>query len=157
MNSEFSHSLDFQKALENLSGLEFMQKIAHGELPQPPMGKTLGFRVVEADSGKVIFEGEPNSSHYNPIGSVHGGFASVLLDSAMGCAVHTKLPAGIFYTTLELKINLVRAIQENTGMLRATGSVIHCGRRTATVESRLEDRSEKLYAHGTSTCLIFSD
>ena len=134
-----------------------MQKIAHGELPQPPMGKTLGFRVVEADSGKVIFEGEPNSSHYNPIGSVHGGFASVLLDSAMGCAVHTKLPAGIFYTTLELKINLVRAIQENTGMLRATGSVIHCGRRTATVESRLEDRGEKLYAHGTSTCLIFSD
>ena len=134
-----------------------MQKIAHGELPQPPMGKTLGFRVVEADSGKVIFEGEPNSSHYNPIGSVHGGFASVLLDSAMGYAVHTKLPAGIFYTTLELKINLVRAIQENTGMLRATGSVIHCGRRTATVESRLEDRGEKLYAHGTSTCLIFSD
>ncbi len=157
MNSEFSHSRDFQKALESLSGLEFMQKIAHGELPQPPMGKTLGFRVVEADSGKVIFEGEPNSSHYNPIGSVHGGFASVLLDSAMGCAVHTKLPAGIFYTTLELKINLVRAIQENTGMLRATGSVIHCGRRTATVESRLEDRIEKLYAHGTSTCLIFSD
>ncbi|SVE03710.1 uncharacterized protein METZ01_LOCUS456564, partial [marine metagenome] len=154
MNSEFSHSRDFQKALESLSGLEFMQKIAHGELPQPPMGKTLGFRVVEADSGKVIFEGEPNSSHYNPIGSVHGGFASVLLDSAMGCAVHTKLPAGIFYTTLELKINLVRAIQENTGMLRATGSVIHCGRRTATVESRLEDRSEKLYAHGTRTCLI---
>ena len=98
-----------------------MQKIADGELPQAPMGKTLGFRVVEADSGKVIFEGEPNSSHYNPIGSVHGGFASVLLDSAMGCAVHTKLPAGIFYTTLEFKINLVRAIQENTGML--TGRV----------------------------------
>ena len=100
MNSEFSHSRDFQKALESLSGLEFMQKIAHGELPQAPMGKTLGFQVVEVDSGKVIFEGEPNSSHYNPIGSVHGGFASVLLDSAMGCAVHTKLPAGIFYTTL---------------------------------------------------------
>ena len=140
-----------------LSGLNFIQKILSGGPPQPPMGLTLGFHLRLAEPGRTVFEGAPTSAHYNPIGSVHGGFASILLDSAMGCAVHTKLPAGIFYTTLELKINLVRAIQENTGMLRATGSVIHCGRRTATVESRLEDRSEQLYAHGTSTCLIFSD
>ena len=149
--------MDFQNALKRLSGVEFMQKIACGELPQPPMGKTLGFRVVEAEVGKTVLEGQPNSSHYNPIGSVHGGFASTLLDSAMGCAVHTKLGAGILYTTLELKVNLVRVIHEDTGILRATGIVIHCGRRTATVESRLEDQSKKLYAHGTSTCLIFSD
>ena len=157
MNSESSTPMDFQNAVKMLSGVEFMQKIARGELPQSPMGKTLGFRIVEAEVGKTVFEGQPNSSHYNPIGSVHGGFASTLLDSAMGCAVHTKLGAGIFYTTLELKVNLVRAIHEGTGMLRATGIVIHCGRRTATVESRLEDKSKKLYAHGTSTCLIFSD
>ena len=134
-----------------------MQKIARGELPQSPMGKTLGFRIVESEAGKTVFEGQPNSSHYNTIGSVHGGFASTLLDSAMGCAVHTKLGAGIFYTTLELKVNLIRAIHEDTGMLRAIGIVIHFGRRTATVESRLEDQSKKIYAHGTSTCLIFSD
>ena len=103
----------FQNAMERLSGLEFMQKIAQGELPQPPMGQTLGFKVVEAELGKTVFEGHPNASHYNPIGSVHGGFAFTLLDSAMACAVHTKLEVGVFYTTLEMKANLVRAIRQD--------------------------------------------
>ena len=147
----------FQNAMERLSGLEFMQKIAQGELPQPPMGQTLGFKVVEAELGKTVFEGQPNASHYNPIGSVHGGFAFTLLDSAMACAVHTKLDVGVFYTTLEMKANLVRAIRQDSGILRATGNVIHYGRTTATAESKLVDLNGKLYAHGTSTCLIFSN
>ena len=154
MNSEFSHSRDFQKALESLSGLEFMQKIAHGELPQPPMGKTLGFRVVEADSGKVIVEGEPNSSHYNPIGSVHGGYAATLLDSACGCAVHSMLRADQIYTTLELKTAYHRAMTADTGLVRAIGSILSIGRRTAFAKAKLVDANDKLLASATSTLLV---
>ena len=157
MDTVFYDSKEFQKSLKTLSGLEFMSRIASGELPQPPMGQTLGFRVTEVDSGRAVFEGIPRPEHYNPIGSVHGGFASTLLDSAMACAVHTRLDAGVFYTTLEIKVNLVRPVSETTGLLRAVGTVLHCGKRTATAEGRLLDESGKLHAHGTTTCLIFLD
>jgi len=101
-----------------------------------------------------LFECEPGEQHYNPIGVVHGGLAMTLLDSAMGCSVHTRLPAGKGYTTLEAKVNLVRAITIRTGTLRATGRVIHLGGKTATAEGRLEDADGKLYAHGTTTCIV---
>ena len=104
--------------------------------------------------GLAVFECEPAEQHYNPIGVVHGGLAMTLLDSAMGCCVHTRLPAGTAYTTLEVKVNLVRAITAKTGLIRATGKVIHLGGKTATAEGRLEDAAGKLYAHGTTTCII---
>lgn len=139
-----------------MSGLEFLRAIRDGRLPGPPIAQLLGFHLVEAEPGHAVFEVLPGEQHYNPIGVVHGGLAMTLLDSAMGCSVHTRLPAGTGYTTLEAKVNLVRAITAKTGTLRATGKVIHLGGKTATAEARLEDAAGKLYAHGTSTCLILA-
>jgi uncharacterized protein (TIGR00369 family) len=102
-----------------------------------------------------VFECTPGEQHYNPIGVVHGGLAMALLDSAMGCAVNNQLPAGAGHVTLETKVNLVRAVTAESGAVRATGKVLHLGRRAATAEGRLEDGSGKLYAHGTTTMLIF--
>ncbi len=156
MNPKSTFVRDYQPFLETLSGLEFMNKIASGELPQPPIGQTMGFRLCVVERGQAVFEGIPEARHYNPIGTVHGGFASTLLDSAMGCAMHTYLDVGVFYTTLELKVNLTRPITENTGPLLAEGRVIHCGRRTGTADGRLTDSTGKLYAHGVTTCMIFT-
>ena len=137
------------------SGLELLQRMVRGELPPPPIAELLGFRLVEVASGKAVFEFEPAEYHYNPIGVVHGGVAGTLLDSAMGCSVHATLPPKTAYTTLEFKINLVRAITMNTGTMRAEGRVVHGGKRAATAEGRVIDRDGKLYAHGTTTCMIF--
>ena len=139
-----------------LSGLAYIQAIFAGELPQPPIADLVGFRGVEAEPGRAVFELLPGPQHYNPIGSVHGGIALTLLDSAMGCAVHTLLEAGVGYTTLEVKTNFVRAITADTGLVRCEGVVIHRGSRIATAEGRLTDQGGKLLAHGTTTCLIFS-
>ncbi len=141
-------------AARRLSGLEFLQQIRDGRLPAPPIARLLGFTLAEAEPGHAMFEITPGEQHYNPIGVVHGGLAMTLLDSAMACAVQTSLPAGSAYTTLEAKINLVRAITSDTGKLRAIGKVIHAGRRVGTAEGRLEDASGKLYAHGTTTCIV---
>ena len=135
--------------------MEFIRRIFQGELPPPPIADLMGFRGVECDPGRAVFEMTPGPQHYNPIGSVHGGVALTLLDSAMGCAVHTTLEAGVAYTTLELKANLVRPITAQTGLIRCEGTVIHGGRRVATAEGRLVDANDKLFAHGTATCLIF--
>ena len=139
---------------KSLGGLEYMNEMIAGRIPVPPIMRLLGYRLAQVGEGLAVFECEPGEQHYNPIGVVHGGLGMTLLDSAMGCCVHTRLPANTGYTTLEVKVNLVRAITAKTGTLRATGKVIHLGGKTATAEARLEDMAGKLYAHGTTTCII---
>ena len=137
-----------------LSGLEFLRAVSSGKLPAPPIAMTLGFRLAEVDEGRALFAASPAEYHYNPIGVVHGGLAATLLDSAMSCAIQTTLPAGVGYTTLEIKVNFVRPITLDVGELRCEGTVIHAGSRTATAEGRLLDPAGKLYAHGSTTCII---
>jgi len=142
------------EAARALSGIEFLQKIVNGELPPPPLAALMNFDLVEVGEGYAVFAVEPAEYHYNPIGVVHGGLAATLLDSAMGCAVHSTLPAGTGYTTLEIKVNFIRAMSANTGRVRCEAKIVHVGARTATAEGRVVDESGKLYAHGTTTCLI---
>jgi len=142
--------------VKHLSGLAFMQGILDGRFPPPPIAAALRFELVELDHGRAVFEGMPEFAFYNPIGVVHGGYAATLLDSCMGCAVHASLAPGQAYTTLEFKINFVRAITERTGRVRAEGRVIHPGKRAATAEGQLYDPAGKLLAHATTTCLVFS-
>jgi uncharacterized protein (TIGR00369 family) len=140
-----------------LSGLEVMQAMAAGDLPQAPIASTLGFRLVEAGPGRAVFEAEPAEFHYNPIGTVHAGLASTLLDSAMGCAFVTTADAGTRWTTLDLKVSFTRPITIETGAIRCIGTVVHPGRRVATTEGRVEDAKGKLLAHGTGTILVLGD
>ena len=143
------------EAARGLTGLEFLRKVVSGELPPPPIGALMNFGLAELSEGRAVFTVEPAEFHYNPIGVVHGGLAATLLDSAMGCAVHTTLPAGAGYTTLEIKVNYVRALTVETGPVRCEARVIHVGGRTATAEGKLLDAGGKLYAHATTTCMIF--
>jgi uncharacterized protein (TIGR00369 family) len=144
------------RAAAGRSGLEVLKEMFEGRLPPPPITQTLGFAGVHVEEGKAVFEGEPGEHLYNPIGVVHGGFAMTLLDSAMGCAVHTTLAAGERYTTLEVTTNFVRPITGDTGRVRCEGVVVHRGGTVATAEGRLiAVDSGKLLAHGTTTCLIF--
>ena len=138
-----------------LSGLEYLQRIAAGELPRPPSSALMNFGLKELSEGRAVFTVEPAEYHYNPIGVVHGGLAATLLDSAMGCAVHSMLPAGVSYTTLEIKVNYIRPMTKEMGTVRCEAQVIHVGGRTATAEGRVLDESGKLYAHATTTCIIF--
>jgi uncharacterized protein (TIGR00369 family) len=139
-----------------LSGLEFMRAIFDGKLPRPPITETMGFTGATVEAGKVTFIGEAGEHLYNPIGVVHGGFAMTILDSAMGCAVHSTMAVGEAYTTLEVKVNFVRPITLGTGPVRCEGTVIHRGGKIATAEGRLiAERTGKLLAHGTTTCLVF--
>jgi uncharacterized protein (TIGR00369 family) len=137
------------------TGIEFLRRIASGEVAQPPIAKTLGFTLAEVAPGFALFTMTPQFRHYNPIGSVHGGVAATLLDSCMSCAIHTQLEQGRGYITLELKVNLVRPIMENTGLIRAEGRALHVGRRAGTAEGKILDANGTLLAHGTTTCLIF--
>jgi uncharacterized protein (TIGR00369 family) len=137
------------------SGLETLQAIFAGELPSPLIGATLDFIPIQMDLGVAVFQGRPQLRHYNPLGAVHGGWFATLLDSALGCAVHSALPAGKGYTTLELKVNIVRALTDAVPLVRAEGKLIHLGRQMATSEARLVGPDGKLYAHGTTTCLVF--
>ena len=138
-----------------MSGLDALRAVQSGELPPPPIAVLLGMSIAEVDMGRVVFTATPAEYHYNPIGVVHGGLAATLLDSAMGCAVHSTLPAGTGYTTLEIKVNYVRAITRDTGEVRCEAHIIHQGGRIATAEARVTDAAGKLYAHGTTTCIIF--
>jgi len=143
------------RAAAGRSGLEVLREMFEGRLPPPPITQTLGFAGVQVEKGKAVFEGEPGEHLYNPIGVVHGGFAMTLLDSAMGCAVHSTLAAGERYTTLEVTTNFVRPITGDTGRVRCEGVVVHRGGTVATAEGRLiAVDSGKLLAHGTTTCLI---
>lgn len=136
-------------------GLALMRRIIAGELPAPPIAQTLGFDLVEVGEGRAVFAGEPALWQYNPIGSVHGGVMATLLDSATGCAVHTRLPAGRAYTSLDISVRFLRPVTAGTGRVTCTGEVLTMGRRTALAEARLTDGAGRLLAHGTSTCLIF--
>jgi uncharacterized protein (TIGR00369 family) len=137
-----------------MRGIEYLRAIAEERFPAPPIARLLDFRIVELAEGRAVFEVTPSEQHYNPIGVVHGGLAATLLDSAMGCAVHSTLDAGEGYTTLEFKVNLVRPITAQTGPVRATSELVHAGRRTATAHARLEDAAGNLLAHASATCLI---
>jgi uncharacterized protein (TIGR00369 family) len=143
------------KDVAHLSGLELFAGMLSGRFPPPPIAKVLNFELVEVENGRALFQGEPLRDFYNPIGSVHGSYAAALLDSCMGCAVHTTLAAGQAYTTLEYKISLVRGMSDKTGKVRAEGKILQVGRRVATAEGWLTDAAGKLLAHGTTTCLVF--
>jgi uncharacterized protein (TIGR00369 family) len=144
------------EALASVDGLEFLKGISDGRFPLPPIAALLGFYPVEIESGRAVFSARPDSRLYNPMGNVHGGYTATLLDSCMGCAVHSKLKAGQGYTTIELKVSFVRGLSEETGDIRAEGKVIHVGRQIATAEGRLTDMRGRLLAHATTTCLIFT-
>jgi len=137
------------------SGLEIISAVLGGELPYPPIAQTLDFLLIEVGEGRAVFQGTPGPAHLNPLGTIHGGWYATLLDSALGCAVHTMLPPGRGYTTAELGVNLVRAIGSKAPRVRAEGKVIHCGRQLATAEARLYGPDGTLYAHATTTCLVF--
>ena len=137
-----------------ISGIEYLKAMQSGELPAPPIAVLLGMWISEVSEGRVVFALEAAEYHYNPLGTVHGGVMATLLDSAMGCAVQSTLPAGTSYTTLELKVNYLRPVTSKTGMLYCEGKVIYVGGRIATAESRLTDTDGKLYAHGTTTCIV---
>ncbi|GCE30898.1 phenylacetic acid degradation protein [Dictyobacter alpinus] len=139
---------------KNMSGFEYLKAIQAGELPPPPISPLLDMQITEVKEGRVTFALEPAEYQYNPLGSVHGGVLASLLDSSLGCAVQSLLPAGTGYTTIELKINYVRAVTHTTGMIYSEGTVIHMGGRIATAEARATDKAGKLYAHATTTCLI---
>ncbi len=143
------------ETMREFSGIEVFRKMIAGELPYPPICDTLGFMLVSAEKGHVVFQGTPEHRHYNPIGSVHGGFHATLLDSCVGCAVHSMLDAGQGYTTLELKVNYVRALTDRVGPVRAEGRIIHSGKQVATAEGRVVDTQGRLYAHASTTCLVF--
>jgi uncharacterized protein (TIGR00369 family) len=143
-------------AAKTMSGLQLLTAIMEGTLPAPPIQRTMDFRILQVAHGHTVFSGIPKFDFYNPIGSVHGGYTACLLDSCMACAVHSTLEAGFSYTTLEIKINYVRALTSETGEVRAEGRIVNAGKRVATAEGRLCDSAGKLYAHGTTTCLILS-
>ena len=142
--------------LAGLSGLELMQAMLRGELPYPPIARTLDFTIIDVSEGHAVFQGTPGPAHLNPMGGIHGGWYATLLDSALGCAVHTMMPPGRGYTTAELSLNLVRAIGDRAPRVRAEGRVLHCGRQLATGEAKLFGPDGTLYAHATTTCLVFA-
>jgi uncharacterized protein (TIGR00369 family) len=137
------------------SGLELLQAMLRGELPYPPIARTLDFQLLEVGEGRAVFQGTPGPAHLNPMGGIHGGWYATLLDSALGCAVHTMMPPGRGYTTAELGVNLVKAIGTKVQRVRAEGTVLHCGRQLATAQARLVGPDGTLYAHATTTCLVF--
>ncbi len=144
------------QAQQTMAGIDYIRALLNGDLPAPPIARLMGFTLVEAEVGRAVFACEPGEYHYNPIGAVHGGLAATLLDSAMGCAIHTTLAAGAGYTTVELHINYLRPLTRDTGTVRCEGKTIHVGRQLATAEARIVDANGKLYAHGTTTCLVFT-
>lgn len=138
-----------------MSGMEVFDAIFAGELPPAPIGDSLDFIPLHMEPGIAVFQGRPQQRHYNPLGTVHGGWFCTLLDSAVGCAVHTTLPAGKAYTTLELKVNMLRPLTDAVPLVRAEGKLIHMGRQVAAAEGRIVGPDGKLYAHATTTCMIF--
>ncbi len=152
---ERDHGVTPLETLKQMSGFEFLDAIREGRLPGPPIAETMDFALAEVEKGRVVFRGRPGPGHYNPLGSVHGGWFATLLDSCMACAVQSTLPKGSGYTTLEIKINLVKPITTETGPVEAEGKVVQVGRRVGVAEGRLTDRDGTLLGHGSTTCLIF--
>ena len=137
-----------------LSGIDYFRRMMAGELPPPAMLELFGIRLVEVDEGRVVFAATADERFYNGTGVAHGGFAATLLDTALGCAINSLMPAGRRFTTLELKVNLTRPLTKEVGPLRCEAKVVHVGGRTATSEGRIVDAKGKLYAHGTTTCIV---
>lgn len=144
------------QALKAMTGLQFVQGLVDGSLPLNTLARTLGYGVVEVSRGRVVVAGNASDEHLNPEGSVHGGVAAALLDSAMGLAVKSMLETGFGSTTLEFKISFLRPVTKDMGLLRAEGNVLTCGRRIGAADGRLTDASGRLLAHGTTTCMIFA-
>ncbi len=149
------HGVAPQEEIAALTGLEMLQAMIEGRLPAPAMAKTLGFTLVSVAAGEAVFEGEAGPHLLNPLGTVHGGFALTLVDSAAGCAVHTTLPAGLAYTSIELKVNYLRAVHATSGPLTAVGTVVKPGRRVAFAEGEVRDAAGKVVANATSSLLVF--
>ena len=143
------------EVMATMTGLDFVRAIFDGKLPAPPIMQTIEPFDSTAEPGVVAFHSTPGFRHYNPIGSVHGGYAATLLDSAMGLAIHTALPAGTGYTTLEFKISFIKGMTKDIGIVRSEGRTLNVGRRTATAEARITDTKGRLLAHATTTCLVF--
>ena len=143
------------EVLTSQDGLGFLKAMIAGQIPNPPISEVLGFHLTEVEYGRAVFEGLPEFRHYNPIGTVHGGFAMTLLDSSLGCAVFSTLAKGDTWTTLEIKVNLVRPLTKDTGLVRSEGRIIHRGRTVATSEGDIKDAAGKLYAHASTTTMIF--
>ena len=139
-----------------MAGIDFLRAMRDGTLAQCSFQQTAGYKLVEVEKGRVVFEGRPSEYLLNPLGAVHGGFFAGMLDSALGCAIHSRLSAGHTYTTLEFKLNMVRPLPSDGRVIRAIGEIVHPGRKIATSEARLEDFDQKLYAHGTCSCMIFN-
>jgi uncharacterized protein (TIGR00369 family) len=153
---EWSDPLATAAAGAELAGIDYMRALAAGELPAPPIAVVMNMGPTEIEEGRVVFSGEPGEEHYNPIGIVHGGYAATILDSVLGCAVHTTLPLGVGYTSLGLEVKYLRPISRDTGQVLCEGVVVHRGRKQATAEARLTTAdSGKLLATGTSTLMIF--
>ena len=155
LNKRTSPGTATREIIARYDGIGFLNALMNGELSYPPITETLNFIPVEAERGRVVVQGTPLFAHYNPLGSVHGGWYCAVLDTALGCAVHSTLPKGKGYTTLELKVNMIRPLTDRTGPVRAEGRIIHTGNQTAIAEATLFDSAGKLYASATTTCLIF--
>jgi uncharacterized protein (TIGR00369 family) len=153
---KWANPLELAAKATTMSGFDFLNAILNGEIPPAPIAETLDFHPLSLEKGKVVFEFEPKEFHYNPIGSVHGGVISTVLDTVMGCSLQSALPEGLGYTTLELKINFIKAVSIKNGKLKSTGKIIHLGKSTALVEADLRDEQGNLFAHGVSTCMVLN-
>jgi uncharacterized protein (TIGR00369 family) len=144
-----------REAAQGKSGEQMFEMMLQGQVPAPPIGHTMDFILISANNGEAVFQGVPQAKHLNPLGGIHGGWYATLLDSAVGCAIHTLMPPGRGYTTAELSVNLVRAAKPDGTPLRAIGKVLHAGKQLATAEGKIVGPDGKLYAHATTTCLVF--
>ncbi len=144
-----------REQLAGLTGLQQMERLLQGDFPAPPISETMDFALIRVEFVRAVFQGKPSGKLLNPLGTVHGGWYATLLDSAVGCAVHTAMPAGRAYTTLELKLNIVRSISLKVPLVRAEGYTVHLGKQVATAEGRLVGHDGTLYAHASTTCLVF--
>ncbi len=155
IKSHHEYGVTPAEKVASMKGIDFIREMMEGKHPAPPIMRTLGFILSSAEPGHVVMQSTPTFEHYNPIGSVHGGYSATLLDSAMGCAIHSMLPAGSGYTTLEFKVSFIRPMSVDTGLVRTIGTVINVGRRAAVAEAKIVDLKDRLIAHATTTCLVF--
>jgi uncharacterized protein (TIGR00369 family) len=155
LDRQIEYGVTSTEVLASMPGLDFVRAMFAGKVPAPPIMQTVEPFGQSADPGVVAFHSIPGFRHYNPIGSVHGGYAATLLDSAMGLAIHSMLPAGAGYTTLEFKISFIKGLSKDSGVVRTEGKVLNVGRRAATAEGRITDAKGRLLAHATTTCLVF--
>jgi uncharacterized protein (TIGR00369 family) len=162
VSDKHSRTYDFEGRLPDpatmmsMTGLDYLQAVLRGDMPAAPIAATLNFWPSEFEHGRAVFVGEPQRFLYNPLGGVHGGWAATLLDSALGCAVHSTLPAGKGYTTVDLSVSMVRGISDRVKRVRCEATIVHAGGSVATAQGRVTDEAGTLYAHGTATCLILT-